>query len=539
MKWFDGQDRHGRVLVIVLTVAFFLFAGLSAFPGTASAGAGVLWGSFFSIPIFIFLHLRRVRAFKKEREAQRAEDRKPRITRGSRIAKNKREASDGDIVIGGVPIPRDLENKHFLIAGSTGTGKSVALDAMVSVIRERGNDRGVVVDPGAALMSRFFREGDTILNPLDARSVSWSPFAEMTEVYDADRLAQSILPDGDPGTEGAVWQGYAQTLATAALEKMFVDGNGTNGELFRALVLGSTETLAELAAGGPASAMFEPGSEKMLSNIRTVIGSALKPFRFLPPACGADSFSIRKWVENGGGWLWIPVRADMRASLRPLLAAWIGETVNASLSLQPDRDRRMWLLLDEVAALGRVQSLSAVLAEGRKFGLCCVAGLQAISQVREVYGIQAAQTMLACFRTTLILGVGDRDTGEWAAKHIGEQEITRRVQSEGTGSGGSHSGESEQHAKQMAVMAEEIGGLDDLHGFLKLPGNYPIARIRLALPPARAEVCAPFVAAPRVRSGQPVVAPGEAPVAAPTEPAAAPPVLSPAVQDLVRQMLEK
>ncbi|MHB1516424.1 MAG: type IV secretion system DNA-binding domain-containing protein [Acidiferrobacteraceae bacterium] len=452
-----------------------------------------------------------------------------------RDGKHTRTGEDGDITIGGVPVPRDLENKHFLIAGSTGTGKTVALTAMVSVMRERDNDRAVIVDPGASLMSRFWREGDTILNPLDARSARWSPFAEMTEFYDADRLAQSILPDLDPSTEGAAWQGYAQSLTTAVLEKMFADGGATNGELFRRLVVDKIEALAEVAAGGPAAAMFDEGSERMLSNIRTVVGSAFKPFRFLPQDAGADSFSIRRWVEDGTGWLWLPVRADMRSSLRPLLAAWIGELVNATISLRPDRDRRLWLLLDEVAALGRVQSLSDALAEGRKFGLCCVAGLQAISQVRAAYGMQAAQTMLACFRSTLILGVGDHDTGRWAAEHLGEQELTRRVRSEGTDAGGVHSGASEQHAKQMAVMAEEIGGLDDLHGFLKLPGNYPIARVQLELPPERAEICAPFIAAPRAQSAKSLAARGNDGSAPAPEPA--PPALSPTVQALVDQML--
>ncbi len=105
---------------------------------------------------------------------------------------------------------------------------------------------------------------------------------------------------------------------------------------------------------------------------------------------------------------------------------------------------------------------------------------------------------------------------------IGDQQLSRRVQSEGSGVGGSHSGESEQISIERVVLPSEIAGLRDRCGFLKLAGDFPIARVEIPIPPARAEVCRPFVAA---ATG--VTAP---------EPAAPPAGVSSAVADLGRRM---
>ena len=221
--------------------------------------------------------------------------------------------------------------------------------------------------------------------------------------------------------------------------------------------------------------------------------------------------------------LWMPVRADLSTALLPLIAAWIGELVSAVLTLPPDRGRRLWLLLDEMAALGRVQSLSEALTQGRKFELCAVAGLQTVAQLRGAYGLPGAQTLLSCFSSQLILRASDPETADWCSRLLGDQQLSRRVKNEGSGAGGSHSGESEQISIERVVLASEIAGLRDRRGFLKLAGDWPIARVEIPIPPAGAEVCRPFVAA--TANGVPAL-----------EPAALPAVVSSAVDDRVQRM---
>ncbi len=400
--------------------------------------------------------------------------------RGTSIAASKKRRGRRDqIAIGGLPVPPDIEPNHILFTGGTGAGKSVALSSVLFTVRERQTNRAIVVDPGGEMMSRFFREGDTILNPLDARSVAWSPFSEMAQAHDADRLAKSMVPDAPSSGDAQQWQLYSQSLVGAVLERLMESARATNADLLQVLTIDKSEDIEALVAGLPASTLFDTGAAKMLSSVRGIIGSYLPSYRFLPPDAGADAFSVRRWVESGSGWLWIPIRNDMMASMRPLVSAWIGEAVSAALSLPPDSTRRLWLILDELAALGRVQSLADALTQGRKFGLCGVAGVQTVAQLKEHYGQFGSQVLLSCFSSQLILRAPDPDTARWCSDSIGQRHVVRKVSSESQNAGGGGKSESDQHTIEAAVLPSEIQNLPKLQGYLRLADAPSILRIRL------------------------------------------------------------
>ena len=76
-----------------------------------------------------------------------------------------------------MPTPRRQEPQHFLISGAPGTGKSTAIRSILRQIQRRG-EIAVVLDPECDYVPEFYRPemGDLILNPLDARCPSWSPW---------------------------------------------------------------------------------------------------------------------------------------------------------------------------------------------------------------------------------------------------------------------------------------------------------------------------------------------------------------------------
>ena len=413
--------------------------------------------------------------------------------RGTSVEKGKRQRHRRhQITIGGVLVPADIEPNHFLVAGGTGAGKSVVLGGVLATVRDRAHDRALIVDPGGEMMSRFWRDGDTILNPLDARSVAWSPFAEMASVHDADRLAKSMIPDVPGAGDSQQWQLYSQALVGAVLERLRESGRATNADLLRVLTIDKSADIEALVAGLPAQTLFDTGAVKMLSSVRGIIGSYLPSYRFLLPDAGASAFSLRRWVVDGSGWLWMPIRNDMMASMRPLASAWIGEVVSAALSQAQDPQRRLWLVMDELASLGRVQSLSDALTQGRKFGLCAVAGLQTIAQLKEIYGPFGAQVLLSCFSSQLLLRAPDPDTARWCSDSIGQRHVIRKVSSESQNSGGGGKSESEQHAIEAAVLPSEMQNLPKLQGLLRLADAPAILRIRLKWVP-RPAVAEPFI----------------------------------------------
>ncbi len=382
---------------------------------------------------------------------------------------------DGRIRIGGVPIPPEIEPLHILVSGSTGTGKSQMISGILDTIRARG-DRAIVADPGGQYMSRWHADGDTILAPLDARSVAWSPFAEMRAAQDADRIARSMIPSIEGQSDAAQWQLYSQGLVAAALQRLHESQAGTNSALVHTLTIAKSDEIESVVRGLPAQTLFDTGAAKMVASVRGIVGSYLPPYRFLPPDAGGDAWSIRRWVEAGDGWLWMPYRDSERAALAPLIAAWIGEAVSAVLDLEPSRERRVWLILDEAPLLGRVQALADALTNGRKYGLRAILGVQSIAQLRQAYGRDGAQVLLSCLSSALVLRVGDAETADAMSRMLGDRQIRREHESRQLSLAGGASA-SEHITIERAVLPSEIQSLPDRRGYLRLAGDYPIALV--------------------------------------------------------------
>jgi type IV secretory pathway TraG/TraD family ATPase VirD4 len=380
------------------------------------------------------------------------------------------------ITIGGLALPAAAETTHQLVTGATGSGKTQLIRAEIETIRARG-ERAIVADVGGDLMACYARKGDAILNPLDRRSVIWSPFAEMEGDWDADRLAASIIPAAEG--ESGQWNGYAQSIVSAVLRRLYQREQATNERLVYLLTAAPQQELAALVAGLPAARLFEPAAERMLSNVLGIVGAHMGAYSYLSPGATANDYSIRRWVSNEDdkSWLWLPYRDDQVDTLRPLLAAWVGIAASAAMSLRPSRTRRLWLVADEVASLGRVGSLIDVLTKGRKYGLCALLGLQSISQLRDAYGREGAQTLLSCLSTVCVLRTPDPETSDYLSQFLGEEETTRAETTRG------EKGESvsERRSINRLVLASEIQKLPEREGFLSLAGDYPVARVKIPI----------------------------------------------------------
>src|SRR5947208_6272332 len=95
-------------------------------------------------------------------------------------------------------IPRNAENKHFLLVGDTGSGKSSVIRQMLYQVAARG-ESAIVYDPACEFVKQFYndRRGDIVLNPLDARMPYWNPSEELRRKTEAKALAVSLYqPEG-------------------------------------------------------------------------------------------------------------------------------------------------------------------------------------------------------------------------------------------------------------------------------------------------------------------------------------------------------
>jgi len=376
--------------------------------------------------------------------------------------------------LAGVSWPRQAETLHLLLVGSTGTGKSTLIDNLMAGLQARG-DRVIAIDPNGALLSRFWRAGDAVMNPFDTRSPGWSLFNEVRQEFDYDTLARSAVPAID-GPD-ASWYGYAQVLLAELLRALLRSGDNTTEALLYWATVAPVEELRKRLAGTAAAGLFDPHAAKALASVRFILTTQLRPHQHLRPG----PFSLKTWLQAGEGNLFCTWRSDMLATLRPLLGCWVDVLLAEVLSLPPDPNRRLWLLVDEVAALGKLSSLEAALTMGRKHGLAVVAGLQTTRQLERVYGRDSATVLRACFRNLLVLGIArsDPETAEAMSLSIGEAEHDREQRSYSRGGQGLGSSLSVRRTKERVVLPSELTSLPDLQGYLALSGDAPLRKVTL------------------------------------------------------------
>ena len=70
-------------------------------------------------------------------------------------------------------------------------------------------------------------------------------------------------------------------------------------------------------------------------------------------------------------------------------------------SLKPNSTQRIWLVMDELASLHRLEMLSDTLADIRKFGGCVAIGIQSIAQLEFLYGNHEAHAITDLLNTSI------------------------------------------------------------------------------------------------------------------------------------------
>ena len=380
--------------------------------------------------------------------------------------------------IAGIPWPGEAETQHTIVSGTTGSGKTVLISDLVEQIRKRG-ERCIVYDKMGSYTETFFDEKrDVLLNPLDDRSPRWSPFFEARTARDFDTMAEALIPRQKDAAD-PFWITAARQLFSRGAAVLWQRGETRNRVLVDLLLKTELNELAEAMEETAAQSIVDPANPKTALSVRAMLTANIGAMDLLTDA--GDPFSIREWIEreDGGGFLFLTSRGDQHASLRGLISTWLEIAVNALLSLPRDDGRRIWVILDELPTLYQLPSLRPGLAESRQFGGCFVLGVQVFSALRDIYGRDAATTISGLCGTRVVLAAPDKDTSEWSAESLGREEV--ETLSEGVSYDTPHGGVtlSARRDQRTLVLPSDVARLEKLSGYLKFPGRWPIATIRL------------------------------------------------------------
>ena len=383
-----------------------------------------------------------------------------------------------DLEIGGVPLPRSVEQQHILLMGAPGSGKSVALKALLHTIRGRHSDGAVIHDPTGELVATLYDpSNDWIINPLDARHAPWSPWADM-QPGDEASLAKALIPSAEGDNK------YFSDAAQATLEVLFQQCSDVDA-LVRVGLGENTPALMERLEKAGLAGMV--GNAKTFGSVRGNLAPYLKSLALLPPIPpGMDGLSLKEFAQAPAGrFIFLLTSGRTRDALAPIHKLFLSQLVAVATSLRPDPARRVWLALDEIPILLPSPTIGTVLSEGRKFGLGVIMAAQALGQIKSRVGQDEAAALLSMPKSRLLLRVGDGETAEALSREIGDRHIKRKQVSETQSrSGGEHGSSSHgtstvwQDTTERAVLPSEIMALPDLTGFLRVETT--TMRVRLA-----------------------------------------------------------
>lgn len=405
----------------------------------------------------------------------------------------KRGYGDGSIspfkIDGHALLKQSFEVQHLLIDGTTGAGKSVMIRKLVRWIRERG-DKAIIYDKGCVFTSKFYRpETDVILNPFDARCANWDVWCDAKDAPDFENMAAALIPqhgDGDP-----FWVESARTIFSSTAYRMGQDSKpATTARLLSLILTSELEALGNFLEGTEAASLASKDIKKTAISIKSVLATYMKSLRFLD---GLDDskrsdalqkkFSITDWVQDDEqrGFLFLSSNAQQHASLRPLISMWLAIASNAILGLEPDEDRRIWVLMDEMPSLHKLPELGSIIAEVRKFGGCYLIGIQSYAQLVKTYGKNAADEMFDLLNTRFFFRAPSAQMAQISSKDLGEQEVDISKENVSYGANTLRDGVSLGHqtVTRPVVSPSEIQALDDLQCYLRTPGVDLITKLDL------------------------------------------------------------
>jgi GTPase SAR1 family protein len=359
-------------------------------------------------------------------------------------------------------IPRSAENKHFLVVGDTGSGKSSIIRQMLYQVADRG-DSAIVYDPACEFVKQFYngRRGDIVLNPLDARMPYWNPSAELRRKAEAKALAVSLYQP----------EGVTNRFFVEAPQKIFahlMTYLPTPVELVA--WMSDPDEIDRRVRGTEYWMLIDPKAPQQRTGVLGSLNMSADSFRLLPTQAETTStWTATKWAETRQGWIFITSRPTMREALRPLISLWVDLLVLRLLNEPMPQQKPVWFVIDELASLQRLPQLHTAITENRKSQNPVILGFQGRSQMEARYG-DDAEAMLSQPATKIFLRTTEPRAAKWVSEAIGEIEVERLRETHYNGSRAGRNFALDRQTEPL-VLPSEVSGLDDLRGFLKY-GNH-------------------------------------------------------------------
>jgi type IV conjugative transfer system coupling protein TraD len=395
-----------------------------------------------------------------------------------KIAKaNRKEKTKDSYSIAGITYPTRGETEHLMLAGTTGTGKTVVIKDLLRQIKERG-DKAIVYDYTGAFIEGYYDPAkDIIINPFDKRSKSWYLLNEVDAEAEFETIAEALI-GGSDAISDPFWPNGARLIFSELCKLQYRKGNLKTQDLYKHFSL-PLKQLNKVLKNTLARNFTDPKSEKTTLSLLMLMTTYLQGLQYIENK--DDNFSIKKWLldREQKNILFLSTKASLHGAVQPLISAMMDIGINNLGELPVGNKSKTWIIFDEVASLNHLPSLEKGLTVSRNFGGCFVIALQSISQLTRRYGPHDAETISSNCSSKIILKAGNNDTAKWASQLIGTQEIEEYKEGLSYGAHQMRDGVNlnKQRSERSIALASEILSLPKFTGYALMTGGYPVAKI--------------------------------------------------------------
>lgn len=384
-----------------------------------------------------------------------------------------------DLYIGKMPLVKDMETMHFLITGSTGSGKTNLIHNLLPQI-ETKKQPAVVIDQTGEMIARYYNEerGDIIFNPFDARGKAWDFWADCSKPRYLEKFADTLIGFNSRKSNRNstdFWEEAAQSIFVNCAMYLQKYKQYSIQELRKIICQSSQEELKKYLQGTDSAQYFTKENAKAAASIMSVLMTNIKPLRFLRDTREAGSFSVKEYihkVDNGfSGWLFLATEPSTRELTISLNASLAELAISNIMRHDTAQSRRIWFIMDELAAFGRFPSLGKLMQEGRKYGACVIAGMQSSSQLFANYGHGDASNLFGLFKTKFAFQSDDPMMGKLYSEIFGSETITRQQKNTSFGANTHRDGVSynEQQQEKPLVKLDDFASLKRGECYTLLP----------------------------------------------------------------------
>ena len=401
----------------------------------------------------------------------------------------ERPTDDPGILWGGILIPSKYATSHFMVVGTTGSGKTITIRLLMQdvlpSIGVKADHRALIYDAKQDVAAQLAGMGLECpvytLNPFDKRCVAWDMSADIREPATALQLADTLIPQDAQASQPFFVNAAQSILYGVLLAFIKAGGQWRLSDVLRAMqsVAHLEVILKQYRETLPIYERFFENRDT-LANIMSTVG--IKTIPYEPIAAmwenseelasdplstdPAESrrVSLTQWIAPKDGKNFILILGNSEKARKALDAInrVIFKTLTELILDYPENEddsRRVWVFLDEIAEAGELDGLTSLLAKGRSKGAAVVLGYQDIQALQTVYGREQANTLAGLCNNRAILRLESPETCSWASHLFGSYEAieVKRSESFTSGSQGSHSvSYAEDFAHRSAVLESEF-----------------------------------------------------------------------------------